>query len=288
MVHRTRRPGFTLIELLVVIAIITILAAILFPVFAQAREKARQTSCLSNAKQLSLGINMYVQDFDETMPFACGYYAPAGGWMWPYVGDSPADARSSNTQWVNGMGGYWFNLIQPYTKNGQIARCPTASALSTLAGPFQKTPYDMSMTFNGLLWGYPLAGVLNPTDVPTVWEGTGTTWFRGYVAVQPVLVCQDATQPCVYQPTSASCSANVNGQVSTGFTVTPTAWVHNKGQVWTYVDGHAKWRRLGEGKGNSYKRSPWSTYSATGAPTGSWNDGCHRLLFKPDLDLSQY
>jgi prepilin-type N-terminal cleavage/methylation domain-containing protein len=66
--------GFTLIELLVVIAIIAILAAILFPVFARAREKARQTSCLSNVKQLTLGILMYAQDYDERLPF--GYNGP--------------------------------------------------------------------------------------------------------------------------------------------------------------------------------------------------------------------
>src|SRR6201988_4702864 len=64
----TRNRGFTLIELLVVIAIIAILAAILFPVFAQAREKARQASCLSNMKQIGLGMTMYVQDYDETFP----------------------------------------------------------------------------------------------------------------------------------------------------------------------------------------------------------------------------
>ncbi len=72
---RNRRRAFTLIELLVVIAIIAILAAILFPVFAQAREKARQTSCLSNHKQYALATLMYVQDYDETFPFSA-YLAP--------------------------------------------------------------------------------------------------------------------------------------------------------------------------------------------------------------------
>src|SRR6266511_3375494 len=66
--RRDRQRGFTLIELLVVIAIIAILAAILFPVFAQAREKARQASCLSNCKQIGLASNMYLQDYDETFP----------------------------------------------------------------------------------------------------------------------------------------------------------------------------------------------------------------------------
>src|SRR6266699_2776893 len=65
-----KRTGFTLIELLVVIAIIAILAAILFPVFAQAREKARQATCLSNFKQIGLGVMMYVQDWDETYPIS--------------------------------------------------------------------------------------------------------------------------------------------------------------------------------------------------------------------------
>jgi prepilin-type N-terminal cleavage/methylation domain-containing protein/prepilin-type processing-associated H-X9-DG protein len=97
-----KRRGFTLIELLVVIAIIAILAAILFPVFAKAREKARQTSCLSNVKQLALAIQMYVGDYDETLP--------------------------RGTDWGNGLSHYQFpDLLNPYIKNANIWACPSYS-----------------------------------------------------------------------------------------------------------------------------------------------------------------
>jgi prepilin-type N-terminal cleavage/methylation domain-containing protein/prepilin-type processing-associated H-X9-DG protein len=105
---RRGRPGFTLIELLVVIAIIAILAAILFPVFAQAREKARQTTCLSNEKQLALAILMYVQDYDETYPLAT-YPKPEWGCPW------------CNT-WAIGTESY-------ATNNYQIYECPDDPAV---------------------------------------------------------------------------------------------------------------------------------------------------------------
>ena len=109
------RRAFTLIELLVVIAIIAILAAILFPVFAKAREKARQTSCLSNLKQLDLAFQMYVQDYDERLPGPAPFNPTAQGWG--YYG-----------HWVPAMptpiaveqGG-----IYPYVKNSQIFLCPS-------------------------------------------------------------------------------------------------------------------------------------------------------------------
>ena len=92
-----RSPGFTLIELLVVIAIIAILAAILFPVFAQAREKARQTACLSNLKQISLAVSMYVTDNE----------------LYPLYSYSTGATR-------------WHTILQPYVKNEQVFVCPSA------------------------------------------------------------------------------------------------------------------------------------------------------------------
>ena len=103
-----RRKGFTLIELLVVIAIIAILAAILFPVFARARENARKTPCLSNLKQVGLGLTQYLQDYDERMPAI--YWGAGSQYLWP-----------------NGVttAGMWMASIYPYVKNTQMFSCPS-------------------------------------------------------------------------------------------------------------------------------------------------------------------
>jgi prepilin-type N-terminal cleavage/methylation domain-containing protein/prepilin-type processing-associated H-X9-DG protein len=102
--HRSCKSGFTLIELLVVIAIIAILAAILFPVFAQAREKARETTCISNTKQIALALRMYVQDYDEVWPLC-----------YLYDGEySPPDPKHRGVE---------VELF-PYTKSNQVFHCP--------------------------------------------------------------------------------------------------------------------------------------------------------------------
>lgn len=122
---RRSHTGFTLIELLVVIAIIAILAAILFPVFARAREKARQSTCLSNLKQISLGMMMYAQDYDELYCPAYYYDAAWNEFAWDFSIDWSAGG-------VAGPG-----LIAPYTKNQQINACPS---------------------FQGETWGRPQSG----------------------------------------------------------------------------------------------------------------------------------
>jgi len=135
-----KRKGFTLIELLVVIAIIAILAAILFPVFAKAREKARQSACTSNLKQIGLGLMQYAQDYDETLPF-----------LYQYVG-----AASSDTVPMNGqIARVWILEIMPYVKNNQIFECPSGNISCCI-------PIKRGYNPNGFAVGRSMAEVKDP------------------------------------------------------------------------------------------------------------------------------
>jgi prepilin-type N-terminal cleavage/methylation domain-containing protein/prepilin-type processing-associated H-X9-DG protein len=131
------RRGFTLIELLVVIAIIAILAAILFPVFARAREKARQASCLSNTKQLALAEMQYCQDYDEmTSPY----------------GDHSCPTTPCH---------HWWDGVAPYIKNTQVLRCPSTSPHGAV------TSGDYGIVYNhnaGCTTGKPLASFAYPAE----------------------------------------------------------------------------------------------------------------------------
>ena len=135
-----RRRGFTLIELLVVIAIIAILAAILFPVFAQAREAARKASCQSNLKQISAGLMMYVQDYDEML----------------------CPTRIGHVAWREGV---WDYLIQPYVKNSQIFKCPSYSPAATPAD------WGWPLTY-GMNYRLTQASTTVLDDAPSLWFAT--------------------------------------------------------------------------------------------------------------------
>ena len=156
MVNTNRRHGFTLIELLVVIAIIAILAAILFPVFARAREKARQASCSSNVKQIALGIMMYTQDYDEKYP--------GGGGMGP----------TTNNGWGQVI---WSEAIYPYVKNTQLFTCPSESNAPTLANGIGMS-YGCNATAPVMTWqwGASMASLVNVAGTIMLGEKAANDW----------------------------------------------------------------------------------------------------------------
>lgn len=142
------RKGFTLIELLVVIAIIAILAAILFPVFAKAREKARQSSCLSNIKQLSLALMQYTQDYDETMVFGSGYQGNE----------------------IN-----WQLKVDPYIKNKQVLQCPSNTTAPGMYGGGGPGPFPAQMVYYSYSlpnrYGQKLGTVGYPAQTALIFDG---------------------------------------------------------------------------------------------------------------------
>jgi prepilin-type N-terminal cleavage/methylation domain-containing protein/prepilin-type processing-associated H-X9-DG protein len=159
---RHSRRGFTLIELLVVIAIIAILAAILFPVFARAREQARRTTCLSNMKQIGLALGMYLQDYDHIFP-------PGG----PKVWDSGRNLRNLLAL-----------QLQPYTKNEQIFRCPSDRGWDRFVPSVFQTFGSSYTDALRNVWGgvdlqlKPEAVITNASDRPLLWD-MNENWHPG-------------------------------------------------------------------------------------------------------------
>jgi prepilin-type N-terminal cleavage/methylation domain-containing protein/prepilin-type processing-associated H-X9-DG protein len=225
------RRGFTLIELLVVIAIIAILAAILFPVFAQARDKARAAGCLSNTKQIGVALQMYAQDYDETLPM--------------YWDDPAGESRNKGAKNDNPLG-YWHNHLAPYTKNYQIFVCPSArTATERLVDTGEGTPkerkalawrgsgsYGWNYWYLGAWPGqtYTLAMVTAPAETIAVAESSRLV-NAGVVYPAP---------NCVGIPDYAGWtrSASTRKMLWTQF-----ADRHQGGNNIVFVDGHSKWYR---------------------------------------------
>jgi prepilin-type N-terminal cleavage/methylation domain-containing protein len=216
-----KRTGFTLIELLVVIAIIAILAAILFPVFGQAREKARQTTCLSNNKQIGLSVAMYMQDYDNVFP-----------------------SQPTDSMWTVAAGGKiptYYDILLPYQKNGQIWICPSdyPNLVNDPHGKPTLKPPALGYHMNGNLitaTGLPEAAVAAPSNCLLMREaGGGYVWFEAYL--RPYRgACDDtfcAKTGRVYYD-RIGCNAGANPG---------RAGPHMDGYNLLLADTHAKWFR---------------------------------------------
>lgn len=194
---RQRKSAFTLIELLVVIAIIAILAAILFPVFAQAREKAREASCTSNMKQIALALKMYAQDYDERL-FSSGVLPAAND---PVGIQGMRKCDGQNLIRMIGGGLSWF--CQPYVKNQQIFRCPSDTGENYWGRNNTTWPYSQAEWF-GRPSSYMFRHIFDcggaaehnrimdpATPAPIMWSGTSDAQV-GYPA-QAIVVFEAST-----------------------------------------------------------------------------------------------
>ena len=205
------RRGFTLIELLVVIAIIAILAAILFPVFARAREKARQTSCLSNIKQLTLGALMYVSDYDDI------FFGHIQGRR-----DAPYGA--------SGPPGYirWPDQIYPYVKNEQLYTCPS-NPVATFVANTRDAYFGYGLNY-WLTFYYYYVGLANITrPAETIWFAD-CDFYNVYPSYYMYLY-----------PTNTTYGQNGIARLQLR---------HNDGVNIGFVDGHAKWMHRTEIEGD--------------------------------------
>jgi prepilin-type N-terminal cleavage/methylation domain-containing protein/prepilin-type processing-associated H-X9-DG protein len=240
MFGKESRPrGFTLIELLVVIAIIAILAAILFPVFAQARAKARQATCLSNLKQLGVAIMAYAQDYDETYPLA----------------NYPVFGGGSNTSWQF--------MVDPYVK----ANFPQdIGTTANLKASVYHCP-DFSKTANGSVGGRPSSSyaandfVMASNDnnyVPSTWRPVQRLANLQFPA-QSVLLAPSRGNSVWTEGDDSRCTQTACTEKRAGgaanFAYVVTRIRHNDGANYLLADGHAKWYR---------SPNPWYAESQTG------------------------
>ena len=235
------KKGFTLIELLVVIAIIAILAAILFPVFAQAREKARQTSCLSNMKQIATAIQLYADDHHETMPCSriAGYYGWQSNWgIYNYVKSDRVFICPSSYAQMDGadISAPNSNYGGNYGANSDVMGDGAGVKLARI-----KSPSNMVAVYEASYY------IMDPTAV--VWNGLYSCWLPGAGLT--------GAEPSTH---SSSPLASKSGDIYSDF----MNGRHNEGINIAYCDGHAAfeksvtvygWAQLGSK--NPFKKATW-------------------------------
>lgn len=289
---RNRNSGFTLIELLVVIAIIAILAAILFPVFAQAKSAAKKTACLSNIKQLATGTMIYTADYDDTFPLSSSAAEDGSGW-WPDAPpDFPADS-DPDPWWTKISRDAVYNSTMPYVKSAEIWKSPVQQFIaSSWVQPSRKGMVAF-YNYNGLLHGYSASSINSPSQLPMYSTINSNHAHEGMGFIQPYLRCWN-DGPCQYAPASPTCSASKNGQTSHIGWHSGNYYIHGKGIVMSFSDTSAKFRRIGgNGSGSTdYKTDPFSKFTTYqgGNPDYEWKEQnqCHPLLFRPDFDFQDW
>jgi prepilin-type N-terminal cleavage/methylation domain-containing protein/prepilin-type processing-associated H-X9-DG protein len=239
MPRRRAHRGFTLIELLVVIAIIAILAAILFPVFARARENARRASCMSNLKQIGLGVMQYVQDYDEKYPgpmYASKYFTGPATWELATKGDgTPGGTYTTLGPNEEPRNHYktWADSIFPYVKSVQVFKCPSAHV----------DPDALSYSYSGGIGGTYLSDYANDGSGRDVVQGIASAQIRRPSEIVMFLDANHTSWGPRIWPQIVSISQGwLDGTFpGVGDYVSARVMVHLDGANVCYADGHVKW-----------------------------------------------
>lgn len=290
-----RNRAFTLIELLVVIAIIAILAAILFPVFAQAKAAAKKTQDLTQSKQVGTSVHIYATDHDDVMPLA---YAVSPGLFWytTYLIETPAD-------WAPGFSAAYYaenqthvmNSTAPYLKNGELLRSSAGVIRSIAGAPYTaagaKPHYTVNYQYNGTLNGWNATAINQPSKLPMFSQNRGTMNIKGYATSNPWMSCPSAA-PCIFQPSSSSCNGSNGTYSEMLINSTYSQAVHGRGQVTVQADSSVKWRSMNGPVGgrSDFRTMYWTRFTASGASITEWQDPnfCHTQLFMPDFDFENF
>lgn len=285
-----RAKAFTLIELLVVIAIIAILAAILFPVFAQAKEKAKQTTCTNNMKQWGTAFQLYLGDYDDTYPLAHSI-AANGTIRWNFYHAVPNNWRQSlGAVYAEEMKLHWSNAMKPYIENYGIYECPSCPEhrLAVTYPDGAVNPRRVTYSYNGMLHRFNASGIVAPSDLVVAWEGRGKVAVLGFALSNPNLRCDNPAYQCIYRPGGP---AN-GGAQGAAFVLDGPIWIHNRGVLASFCDSHAKWRALGRQlspNDTDWRVDPYTGYDPNGFPGFYWVDNLtalHAWLFRPGYDFS--
>jgi prepilin-type N-terminal cleavage/methylation domain-containing protein len=310
--HFLKNRAFTLIELLVVIAIIAILAAILFPVFAQAKAAAKKAAAISNVKQLGTSSQLYLADYDDTYGIGVPRYVNAGlnEWAWDrFIPRTSIIPAGSNPAAKDAAGTHFDNAVYPYMKNESIFTDPVGTPRSPLpAGAFaasgittipaNATP--ITYTYNGLLQAYSATAIANPASLIVYWPGQGKRSLQGAAYASPQLICSNLNADCRYVPMSNNTCVAGNG--GTSFYTTNASNLgrdlYSRQNVYVYADSHAKARRIGVYENNKLqdpRTDPFAYYLGQevdrNRPGGArfWDIGyCHGYLFRPDFDFQTW